>query len=118
MHVGVCNSNPNNAMAQLATCMLCVVYTALVTPFPSEREYVTPCYLHKVCNLSLNSHKNKYLILATPLLQNTVISYTCIDEWECTDVWGSIQMNGGGIDVWGCMDVWGPKRHVGCTGVI
>ena len=29
-------------MAQLAMHMLCVVYTALVTPFPSEREYVTP----------------------------------------------------------------------------
>ena len=44
MHFGVCSSNPNNALAQLAMCMLCVVYTAVVTPFPSEREYVTPWY--------------------------------------------------------------------------
>ena len=29
-------------MAQLATGMLCVVYTALVTPFSIEWEYVTP----------------------------------------------------------------------------
>ena len=44
MHAGICSSNPNNAMAQLAMGMLCVVYTAVVTPFSSEWEYVTPWY--------------------------------------------------------------------------
>ena len=39
-------SNPNNAMAQLAMGMLCVVYTALITPFSIEQEYVTPCLEH------------------------------------------------------------------------
>ena len=36
VHVGICSSNPNNARSQLAMGMLCVVYMALVTPFPSE----------------------------------------------------------------------------------
>ena len=44
MHIGICRSNPNNTMAQLATGMLCVVYTALVTPFSIEWEYVTPWF--------------------------------------------------------------------------
>ena len=42
VHIGICRSNPNNAMAQLAMGMLCVVYTVLVTPFSIEQEYVTP----------------------------------------------------------------------------
>ena len=45
MHVGICSSNPNNAMAQLATGMLCVAYTELVTPFSIERQYLTPWYM-------------------------------------------------------------------------
>ena len=36
VHVGICSSNPNNAMAQLAMGMLCVVYMALITPFSIE----------------------------------------------------------------------------------
>ena len=49
MHVGICRSNSNNAMAQLAMGMLCVVYTALITPFSIEREYVTPCVPFEYC---------------------------------------------------------------------
>ena len=38
-------------MAQLAMGMLCVMYTALVTPFSIEREYVTPwCTLNSAYN--------------------------------------------------------------------
>ena len=75
-------------------------------------------YLHKVCNLALNSDEGKYLILETPpTAKYYYISYMCID------VWGSVQMYRVYRHMGGCMghtNIQGTYRFMGvyrCMGV-